>query len=106
MFSRIVVWDCKRQKIHDLRQILVNTVLPEMQRQPGFIDVIHATDLEAGRTIAMSLWKTREDADRYGKESFGRLTEPMRPFMEHEPTVHTMEVDISTVHKIAIGKAA
>ncbi len=106
MFSRIVFWDCKREKINGLRQILINTVLPEMQRQPGFIDVIHATDVDAGRTIAMSFWKTREDADRYGKEAFARITEPMRPFMQTEPTIHTMEVDISTVHKIAIGKAA
>ncbi len=106
MFSRIVLWDCKPEKIQELRKLLTNTIYPEMQRQPGFIDVIHGTDLETGRTMAVSLWKTREDADRYGKESFARIIEPMRPLMQAEPMVHTMEVDFSTVHKIAIGKAA
>ncbi len=106
MFSRIVLWDCKPEKINDLRKVLNNTIYPEMQRQPGFIDVIHATNLDSGRTTAISFWKTREDADRYGKESFARIIEPIRPLMQMEPTVHTMEVDFSTVHKIAIGKAA
>ncbi len=106
MFCRIVLWDCKREKVNDLRTVLNNTVFPEMQRQPGFIDVIHATDLDSGRTTAISFWKTREDADRYGKENFARVIEPMRPFMQAEPAVQTMEVDFSSVHKSALGKAA
>lgn len=106
MFTRIVFCDSKPEKIQEYQKVVTNNVLPEMQRQPGFIDLIHATDPQTGRTVGISFWKTREDADRYGKESFTRVFGLIQPFMKIEPTIHTMEVDCSTVHKIAIGKAA
>ncbi len=106
MFTRVVQAQIKRDKIHDLRNTLANTVLPQVRQQPGFVDVIEACDPNTGKFVCMSLWTTKEDADRYGATVFPKQAELLTPYAETQPTVETLPVETSSIHNIANGKAA
>jgi hypothetical protein len=56
--------------------------------------------------VALSFWKTKEDADRYQREQFKKVTEILSNLIESPPVVRTFNVHTSTPHKIAAGKAA
>lgn len=107
MFTRIVELHVKPEKRDELNQRLRNEVLPILQKQPGFVDLvalIHENDPE--RHVAISFWKSKEDAERYHREHFNRITDMIKPLIKRDPKVETFNVDTSTTHRIAAGKAA
>ncbi len=106
MFSRIVQCTLKNNRIDEARQTINSEVLPQLRKQPGFIDVIESLEPNSGHFVCMSLWRTREDADRYGNTEFNRIANRLREFVTEEPTVNTYQVETSTIHNIAKGKAA
>jgi quinol monooxygenase YgiN len=107
MFTRIVECQVKSDKRDELTNKLRNEVLPILQKQPGFVELIgltHNTNPE--RMVSISMWKSREDAERYHSEHFSRISEMLRPLLKATPIVDTCTVDTSTTHKIAAGRAA
>ena len=58
------------------------------------------------RVLALSFWKTREDAERYQREQYNSVRDALQPLLEAEPVVRTFEVHSSTGHKITASKAA
>lgn len=106
MFSRIVQCNLKQNRLDEARQALSSEVIPNLRKQPGFIDVVESLDAQTGQFVCMTLWRTREDADRYGDTEFNRIAPKLREFTTNEPTVNTLQVETSTVHNIAKGKQA
>jgi heme-degrading monooxygenase HmoA len=87
MISRIVQCTFKNNRLDEARQTFASDVIPQLRKQPGFIDVIEWLDPNTGRFVCTSLWRTRD-------------------FLEEEPTVDTLQVETSTVHNIMKGKQA
>ncbi len=107
MFTRVVEARTKAGKAKEFSSTLNEKVLPILHRQPGFVDEITlVSDSEPERILALSFWQTEADAHRYDQEQFPRITEMLSHVLEGEPTVETFNVDTSTTHKIARGKAA
>ena len=107
MFTRIVELHVKPEKKEELSQKLRNEVLPILQKQPGFVDLIHlAHETELEREVAISFWKTKEDAERYHRGNYNRITDMLKPLLKRDPKVETFNVDTSTSHRIAAGRAA
>ena len=106
MFARVVELNCKPEKIVDLRTRLDEDVLPVLRKQKGFVDeLVLNSDRETGHVLAINLWNTREDAERYQRETYSKIAEQLRPAIQGEPRVNTYNVELSTPHKIA-AKAA
>lgn len=106
MYSRIVNATLKVNRIDEARQTFASEVLPQLRKQPGFIDLIDAIDTQTGQFVCTTLWRTREDADRYGQTEFAKAATRLREYLQNEPTVTTMLVENSTIHNIAKGKQA
>jgi quinol monooxygenase YgiN len=107
MFARIVECHVKPDKKDEFNQKLRNEVLPIMQKQPGFVDLIGLThDSDHEREVAISFWNTKQDAERYHREHYNRIIEMVKPLLKSEPKVETFNVDTSTTHRIAAGRAA
>ncbi len=107
MFTRIVEVTTKSGKARELTTIINDKVLPILKKQAGFVDeTVLASDTDPNRVLALSFWNTREDAERYNREQYPAVHEMVRHLLETEPTVRTFNVDTSTTHKIAAGKAA
>lgn len=107
MFTRIVEVTTKAGKAKELTRTINDKVLALLRTQPGFVDeVTLISDQNPDRVLAMSFWNTREDAEKYNRETFPKVTEIIRSSIEGTPTVQTFDVEQSTAHRIAAGKAA
>jgi len=107
MFTRVVECRIHPGKKDEFAARLRSEVLPILQKQPGFVDIIglvHDSDPE--RSISLSFWKTKEDADRYAQQHYKQVLETMKPYIRQDPKVEGFHVDTSTTHKIVAGKAA
>ena len=106
MFTRIVECYVKREKIHEFNDKLQNHVLPILQSQAGFVDMLNlSSQEEPERMVAISLWKSRADAERYHRDHFSGILDTLRPFLKDEPSVEFYNVETSTAHHIT-AKAA
>jgi len=107
MFTRAVELKSKSGKSAELANVINDKVVPILRKQQGFTDeIVLVSDVEPNRVLALSFWKTKEDAERYQREQFKNVHETVRHLLEVEPNVRTFEVHTSTGHKIAAGKAA
>jgi heme-degrading monooxygenase HmoA len=107
MFTRVVEITAKTGKGKELTRTVNDQILPILKSQPGFVDELALVSQEnPDRLLALSFWKTREDAEKYNREGFPRVNDVIRNLVETTPQVHTFDVVTSTIQKIAAGKAA
>jgi heme-degrading monooxygenase HmoA len=107
MFTRTVEVIAKSGKARELAHTINDKVLPILKKQTGFVDeTLLVSDAEPNRILALSFWNSKEDAERYHREQYPLVHEMVRQLLEAEPVIRTFNVDSSTTHKIAAGKAA
>jgi heme-degrading monooxygenase HmoA len=107
MYTRVVELTSKSGKARELSSNINDKVLPILKKQAGFVDeTVLVSDTEDTRILALSFWNSREDAERYHREQYPTIHEMMRHLLEAEPVIRTFNVDSSTTHRIAAGKAA
>src|SRR5713101_1571331 len=107
MFTRVVEVTTKSGKARELTSIINDKVLPILKKQAGFVDeTLLVSDTEPNRVSALSFWNSKEDAERYQREQYPAIHEMVRHLLEAEPVIRTFNVDSSTTHRIAAGKAA
>jgi heme-degrading monooxygenase HmoA len=72
MFTRVVeLRAIKPGEARELAQTINKQVVPILKRQTGFVDeIVLVSDIEAEHILALSFWKSREDAERYGQEQY------------------------------------
>ena len=80
MFTRVVELVSKQGKARELSSTINDKIVPILKKQPGFADeIVLVADADSNRVLALSFWKTREDAERYQREqynSFAKLCSP------------------------------
>ena len=107
MFTRIVECQAKKGKTEELARKVHNDVLPALQKQPGFIDLVALRDnKDVERVVCLSFWNSRESAERYQREHYDTIVQILRSELETNPTLETLQVEISTPHRIASSRAA
>jgi heme-degrading monooxygenase HmoA len=107
MFTRIVEMTTKTDKARELSRTINEKVLPLLKSQSGFVDeIILISDQNPDRLLALSFWKKQEDAEKYNREGFPKVTEIIRSLIDGPPKVQTFNVEHSTPHNIAAGRAA
>ena len=107
MFTRTVEVTAKSGKARELANTINDKVQPSLKKQTGFVDeTLLVSDAEPDCIVALSFWKSKEDAEKYHREQYPAIHEMVRHLLEAEPVIRTFNVDSSTTHKIAAGKAA
>ena len=106
MFTRIVECTIKPELKDNFRDALSSKVLPAINKQPGFVDLIGlVSDDLSDHALVITLWHSKEDADRLYHQ-----TEPvvdlLTPFLTKSPGVEQFYVTTSVSHRIAVGRAA
>jgi quinol monooxygenase YgiN len=106
MFTRIVECYVKREKRQEFSDKIQNQVLPILQSQSGFVDMLNlSSEEEPERMVAISLWQSRADAERYQRDHFSEILETLHPLLRDEPSVELYNVETSTAHRVT-AKAA
>ena len=107
MFTRTVEVTSKSGKARELANIINDEALPILKKQKGFVDeTVLVSDKEDNRVLSLSFWNSKEDAEKYQREQYPAIHEMVRHLLEAEPVIRTFNVDSSTTHRIAPGKAA
>ena len=107
MFTRTVEVTSKSGKARELASTINDKVLPILKKQKGFVDeTVLVSDTEDNRVLSLNFWNSKEDAERYQQEQYPAIHEMVRHLLEAEPVIRTFNVDSSTTHRIAAGKAA
>jgi len=69
-------------------------------------EIVLHSDTEPERVVSVSLWERREDAEEYHHNDYAAIRKMVRSLLEADPVIRTFNVNSSTAHKIATGKAA
>ncbi len=107
MYTRVVELTTKPEKARELCAAIDDKVLPILKKQAGFVDeTVLASDAEPNRVLALSFWNAKEDAERYRRQQFPKISEMLSHLLETDPVIRTFEVHTSTTHRVAAGTAA
>lgn len=107
MFARMVEIRTKPGRAEELCYKIHHRVLTILKAQPGFVDeIVLVSEAEADRVVALSFWKTKEDAERYSVEEYPQICDLIENQVHTAPKVHTFNVETSTAHKIVRRRAA
>jgi len=107
MFTRIVECYVKKEKKQDFTEKMQKAVLPILQSQPGFVDLLAlSSEDEPERVASISLWRSRADAERYHRAHYDEIVDSLRPMLRDEPSIEFYNVEASTAHRITASKAA
>ena len=90
MFTRVVELVSKQGKARELSRTINDKIVPILKKQPGFVDeILLVSDADSNRVLALSFWKSREDAERYQREQYNSVRETLQSVLEAEPVVRT-----------------
>ena len=107
MYTRVVEITSKSGKARELCNTIDDKVLPILKKQAGFVDeTVIVSDTEPNKILALSFWKSREDAQRYEREQFDNVQKTVQHLLEAALVVRTFDVHTSTIHKVSAEKAA
>ena len=97
----------KPEKKDEFNHKLRNDVLPILQKQPGFVDLISLVpEDDRERVLSISFWNTKQDAERYHRANYEDIVAMLKPLIKSQPKLETFNIDISTSQRIAASKAA
>jgi hypothetical protein len=104
MFVRVVEVKTKPGKAREVCGTLHSKVLSTLKAQKGFVDEIVLVS-EAEGILALSFWNTKADAEHYSHEEYAKVNDLIQHLVHSKPKVHAYDLETSTCHNIAMGKA-
>jgi heme-degrading monooxygenase HmoA len=106
MITRVVEIKTKPGKAKELCRKLHNDVLGILQSHPGFVDeIVLIADHDADQVLALSFWKSKADAENFHHLEYKRISEMIQHLAHTTAKVQIYDVETSTVHHVAKGKA-
>lgn len=106
MLARIITATVQPAKISEFRALLNNKLLPVVQSQPGFLENIEALDPNTGQFSCTTLWKSRDDIERYDNGVFPEIASKMSPMLRGNPVVLTLPVENSSTQHVRAAAAS
>ena len=107
MFTRVEVCQAKSGRGEAVGNKVKDDLLPIMQRQLGFVDLVVLADkANPERLVCLSFWASREEAETYHIQHYGGISDMLKPILKSPPTLETFTVVASTAHRIAVAMAA
>lgn len=107
MFTRIVECQARTGMGEEAFKKVRLEVLPILQKQPGFIDLIALRDSnDQQRIVCLSFWDTKESAEHYHRQHYDAITQTLKSVLDSKPILETLQVEVSTAHQIAATNAA
>jgi hypothetical protein len=83
MFARILNFEVNLQKKEEFVKVMKNQVLPILKKQSGFLEILpfFPEKLREDKVFTISLWGTKQDAERYEKEWYPKVFDIVKPFL-------------------------
>jgi quinol monooxygenase YgiN len=83
MFARILAFEVKPEKKEDFVKVIKNQVLPILQKQIGFLEILpfFPEKIKEEKACTISLWTAKADAERYEREIYPKVYDILKPFL-------------------------
>jgi heme-degrading monooxygenase HmoA len=89
-YARNVHVTLKAGKEKEFRGLMEREVLPMLKQQGGFREELAM--VTGTRAVGISIWDSKEDAQRYEHSAFPKVLEHLRPIIEGQPKIELFEV--------------
>jgi heme-degrading monooxygenase HmoA len=97
MFASMIQLVAKQGRGKELTKAMTERSLTVLKQQPGFVEAIALTpETEPDRVVGISIWNTKEDADRFTQGQSQQLLESYKPLLQAEPMFRAFSVEGST----------
>jgi len=95
MFARILEGELKPEKKDEFVKVLKNEVMPILKNQIGFLELLPFVPekMQGQNAIAITLWTTKADAERYERENYRKVAEIVKPFLTTPITVNYYKLE-------------
>jgi heme-degrading monooxygenase HmoA len=107
MFARILEFIPQVEKKEELFKAIRNQVLPILKKQPGFLEILpFLPESNTEKTITVTLWAEKRDAERYEREAYPQVAEIVKPYLTTGITFKHYVVETSVcpnfLHALAV----
>jgi hypothetical protein len=107
MFARIVDFEVKMEKKEDFVKVMKNQVLPILRKQNGFLEILpFFPEKMKERVFTISLWSTKQDAERYEREFYPKLHDILKPFLNTPVQVNYYSLENTLCERFVEALAA
>ena len=107
MHARMIQVTTKPGRLKEFVSTMTERGLSLLKQQPGFVDAVALTsDTDQDQFVGVSLWKSKQDAEKYMNGQGKQMLESFKPLLQQEPTFRTFNLEASTIHNIGTGRAA
>ena len=104
MFTRILSFTLKPNAGPQFTNALEKTVLPILREQPGFRDELLLVEPGGPKVLALSLWDSKESADKYSRAAYPDVLSALSGLIEGEPRIETYLLAFSTAHRVDLNE--
>jgi quinol monooxygenase YgiN len=104
MFTRIVSMTLKPNTSKQFGELLEQKVVPALRKEPGFQDEMVFVAPGGPDVVAISIWKTKEDADNYARTAYPKVLRMLESLIEKQPEVEEYQLAYSTLHRTGMSE--
>lgn len=101
MFARHITVQLKTNIAKELPVTFEKEIVPLLKRQKGFVDELLLVTPEKKEVVAISLWETKEYAEKYTRELYPKIEKMVEKYIEGVPVVKNFETEYSSMLKPA-----
>jgi hypothetical protein len=101
MFARKVAALLKPNSLSEFTNLIETNILPWLQKQDGFLDLITLAVPNSDEVATISFWDHQANADAYHTSGYPEVMEILERLLDGTPYVKTFEVVGSTLQRIA-----
>ena len=106
MFARLTELNIRVEKKTELFKKMKEDILPILRKQVGYVNIIMLeNEFEHNKPFVITFWHTKQDIERYEKETFPRVKQVLEPFLYVPPVVRFCRVE-KTISEKLIGTVA
>jgi heme-degrading monooxygenase HmoA len=107
MFARMLEGNLKLEKRPEFLKKMREEVIPIFKKHTGFIDVIGLeNETRPEKFCILTLWHTKNDAERYERETFPKVNDMMKVYLTTAPMVNTFKVETTISEHVIAAVAA
>jgi len=83
MFARSLAFEVKLEKKEEFVKVVDEQVLPILKKQIGFLEILpfFQRKMKEEKVFTITLWTTRQDAERYEREFYPKVLDILKPFL-------------------------
>ncbi|HEX8812646.1 MAG TPA: hypothetical protein VF742_11715 [Terracidiphilus sp.] len=98
MYARKVSVRLKPNSLDKFTNLMEREILPWLQRQKGFLDLITLALPDGSEVATISFWDEERHAQAYNASGYPQVVEVLEEILDGIPYVKTFEVVSSTLH--------